>query len=283
MDAKKRNRNILTAVTAIIVLIIVFYIFRNMINAKETEQNPEISGQGITAMYVPVGENSYVFVDTENDTPFTVHFPDELYDIKGKKISEDDLKSGNIVKIYGDGIMLESYPGQYPGVTEIRVTKEGSPDDADQYQNIVDSIYQEPDPSEPPSLNLEFEIPMASVSAITNRGAYNWRYQDKSGNIQEAIADTAHVLMWKEIVELNLERGTDLKLRFSAEPESVSALRWKEEVRETAAEGSEVPEGEEISVQETDDQWYLPQAEPGYVYLIRAEWKDGIVEYGFLS
>ena len=42
-----------------------------------------------------------------------------IYNKKGKLISDDVLENGDKVKIYGDGIMLESFPGQYPGVTKI--------------------------------------------------------------------------------------------------------------------------------------------------------------------
>lgn len=287
MDTGKRNRTIISVIIVFIVLIIVFYAFRHGIQQKEAgqqqaEQQKE-SQQVCSAMYVSFGKDSYIFVDTENGNVFTVHFPEEIYNVDGEKISEDDLKKGSIVRIYGDGIMLESYPGQYPGVTRIEVTEEGTSADADKYQYIIDEVYQEPDPSAPPLLNLEYEIPMASVSAMTNTGAYNWGYQNTNGTAQEDIADTAHVLLWKEINDLNLEAGTDMKLRFSQEPDKVSALRWKEEERKAETDGSEFPEGEKISVQKTNDQWYLPEAEPGYVYLIQGEWENGRVEYGFLT
>ena len=48
---------------------------------------------------------------------------------------------------------MESYPGQYPGVTEIRVIKEGNPADADVYRDIVDGIYTKPDTTEPPYMS----------------------------------------------------------------------------------------------------------------------------------
>ena len=47
--------------------------------------------------------------------------PDTILDENGKQITWQELKRGNLLDIYGDGIMLESYPGQYPGVTRIKV------------------------------------------------------------------------------------------------------------------------------------------------------------------
>ena len=112
----------------------------------------------ITAMYVPYGEGFHIFVSEEIGA-FVVTADKETLEVKnagGQKISFDQLAKGNVVKIYGNGAMAESYPGQYPGVSRIEVVKEGSPSDADQYQGIIDEIYSEPDPSEPPTMQVEY-------------------------------------------------------------------------------------------------------------------------------
>ena len=82
------------------------------------------SAKPIEAMYIPAGEDGHLMVGEETGNVFTVTMPDNIQDKNGKKISEEDLNRGDIVAIYGDGIMLESYPGQYPGVTKIKVVKE---------------------------------------------------------------------------------------------------------------------------------------------------------------
>ena len=97
---------------------------------------PEEEGTAITAMYVPFGEGQYIFVG-ETAGVFTVTAEPgsyEVHDIEGNQIALDQLSKGNMVKIYGDNVMAESYPGQYPGVHRIEVVEEGSPSDADQYQ-----------------------------------------------------------------------------------------------------------------------------------------------------
>lgn len=53
--------------------------------------------------------------------------------------------AGNIVQVTGNGIMLESYPGQYPGITKVEVIETGSPADAEQYADIVDTVFAAPD------------------------------------------------------------------------------------------------------------------------------------------
>ena len=49
-------------------------------------------------------------------------------------------------------------------ITKMKVVEEGKPSDADAYQDIVDEIYQEPDPSEPPSLNVGYTTDLADVT-----------------------------------------------------------------------------------------------------------------------
>lgn len=83
------------------------------------------------------GEENPLVVDLDTGAVFVVTMPDKILDQNGKKITWKDLKKGNVLKIYGDGIMLESYPGQYPGVTKIKVVKEGDPSDTDAYQDVL--------------------------------------------------------------------------------------------------------------------------------------------------
>ena len=40
-----------------------------------------------------------------------------------------------------NGIMLESYPGQYPGVSKMVVTGEGTADEVKQYQDVIDMVF----------------------------------------------------------------------------------------------------------------------------------------------
>ena len=91
----------------------------------------------IEAMYIEKGDDFQIFVDTSTDVLFDAYIPE----------GTEELTTGDLVKIYGDGIMLESYPGQYPGVTRIVVTKQGTEEDAEKYESLVDEVYQEPDPS----------------------------------------------------------------------------------------------------------------------------------------
>lgn len=153
-----------SAIILLVVIVALLYV-KKKVDRKREET-------AITAMYVPYGEDSHIFVSDQGGVfvTFNRDATFKMYDINGKEIAFDQLARGNMVKIYGDGIMAESYPGQYPGVTKIRVIKEGSPSDADIYQDIVDKIYTEPNPAEPPSLNVEYTTDMMNTAAMITRG-----------------------------------------------------------------------------------------------------------------
>lgn len=262
------------AAILLVVLVALLYV------KKKAERKREETA--ITAMYVPYGEGSHIFVSDQGGV-FVVFNRDatfKVYGINGKEIAFDQLARGNMVKIYGDGIMAESYPGQYPGVTEIRVIKEGSPSDADSYQDIVDGIYTEPDPAEPPSLNVEYTTDMMSTAAMITRGGYTWNYTDADGKGRTTTADCSHVLQWDEdLNNLRLTEATDLTLNFSDMPEEVEVVRY-----DIALLGTQEPvQGERVEVVRKNGRYVIESAEGNYVYAVTGIWGNGQVEFGFMN
>lgn len=233
------------------------------------------------AMYIPYGEDSSVFIEEENGTVFTAAIPEALYDIDGKQITSDQLKKGNIIKITGNGVMAESYPGQYHGVSRMDVVQEGQPSDADQYQDIIDGIYQEPDPSLPPTASAEYTNELAIANVCLSEGGYTWSYVDENGETQSIVADSMHILDWKDLVDINLDSPTDLTLYFSEEPVEVSVERWDISLWLQDDTASDIPESEAVTVENKDGTWMIPKADTGYVYLITASWENGNREFGF--
>ena len=186
--------------------------------------------------------------------------------------------------ITGNGIMLESYPGQYPGIMEITVVSDGTEEDAQQYQELIDGIYTEPDPAEPPSMNVEYETELAVTALMLPRGNYEWNYVDENGEGQGTVACGNHILESEELNEAVLDGPTDLRLQPSVEMESVEVTRWPDSVWITARENknaAEAGEGEAVEAVQEDGVWTIKGAEPGYVYLITAHWTEGYVEFGF--
>lgn len=277
------------AIAAIVVAVLLIaagvFVWQKSKDEKELESKPGIAGNiENTAMYVPYGEDQYIMADQDNGTIFTVTMPEEIYDTDGKKIKPEDLEKGNILRIYGNGIMLESYPGQYPGVSKIEVVEKGKASDADQYQSIIDQIYHEPDPAETPFMNVEYKTDSAVVSAMTTSGAYKWIYTDKEGQTHSEQTDSPFILTWEVISDITLDGPTDVTLIFSKKPDSIEVERWSSDERRVAGEESNnPPEGEAVKAEETEEGWILSGVESGAIYRVTAHWEDSYVEYGFLS
>ena len=182
----------------------------------------------------------------------------------------------------GDGIMLNSYPGQYPGISRIMRISGGTEADAEKFDEELSQILPEKDPSEIPFLSLCYTQPNAQVTAMATQGGYTWSYVDEDGNGQNVVADSAFILEWTELKDLNTandEGKTDLELVFSEEPDSVTAERWPAEDRGQNF-GNGYPEGESVSVEHAES-WSIPEAEAGYIYEVDAVFENGTVSYGF--
>ena len=55
-------------------------------------------------------------------------------------MTEADMQDGDVYLIYGDDIMLESFPGQYPGITKLVRKEQGNQEKADQYRQQLSSV-----------------------------------------------------------------------------------------------------------------------------------------------
>ena len=98
----------------------------------------------IDAMYVEIGSHGdYMFVHVDTETPFTAEFPTgQVFRENGEKLSREQISTGDVFRIYGDGAMTMSLPAQYPGVTRMVRIKYGSPEDAEQYNEILNNLKQ---------------------------------------------------------------------------------------------------------------------------------------------
>jgi len=243
------------------------------------------------AMYVPYGDGNYVMID-ELGQVFTVRFPLDMTTAEGEDITPESLTAGCIVDIYGNGVMLESYPGQYPGVERIVLVDRGDPADIEQYLAVIDELHTEPAPVDsPPALHLEYAIEDAIVYSQIRPANYNWEQDMGNGEIAAVVACGAHVLQSKELQQVYIDKPTDVLLTFPTyAPHTVTCIRWPESERrpdggEVTAAGETVelalpvePAGAEGSF---DASLRKLTAEPGYVYLITAHWTEGSAEYGF--
>ncbi len=234
--------------------------------------------QPLQAMYLTSQNGDYLFVGTENGVLFTAPVPDELYDETGEKITADQLTVGSVLDIYGNNIMLESYPGQYPGVTKMTVVQKGTQEDIAPYQHLIDEIYTEPDPSQLPYMDVEYTTDQAIVTAALSQGNYTWSYTDENGQSQSSTGCGDHILAWDNLAEISLPKPTDLKI-IADGLQSVTVTRWPVSMQGT----EQYDTGETIETEERDGAFWIPQAESGYIYLIQGVWEQGEIEYGFCT
>ncbi len=107
------------------------------------EQEKKEEEEAITAIYIEAGETlkQPVFVDTKTETVFTAKVPEDgIYNKKGTLIEGDVLEVGDVVKVYGDGIMTLSLPGNYPGVTKMKRVRRASLEETEKYKKMIEEL-----------------------------------------------------------------------------------------------------------------------------------------------
>lgn len=249
------------------------------------EQNGEISdstAEPMRAVYLK-NDQGDLFVDLDTETPFTGTIPEEILDEDGQPVAEEAMETGDVFLVYGNGIMLESYPGQYPGITKLERQERANREYAEKYQELLDQFYQAPDTSEPPQLSVEYRQPDAVVNVNIARGSYQWSVEKDNGETEATVADSAHVLEWKdELIDLVLAEDTELTLIFDRQPQSVEVVCWPVSERREVGTSQGYPEGETVEVSETEEKVTLV-GRPGLVYRVKACWEQGEAEYGFYT
>lgn len=248
---------------------------------EKTQENEEKSQEPLRAVYLKndVGE---LFVALEQGTPFTGTFPDDIVDEEGKRIDRDDLQNGDVLDIYGSGIMTNSYPGQYAGITKLVRVEQASQQYVDKYQDLLEQIYPEPDTTQPPELSVTYSKPEGVVTASCMRGGYEWSYTDENGQSVSTNSDGSHVLTWEDLPWMQMTEETKMTMAFTYEPDQVAVVCWKKNQQAEAkrTSGDSITDGEHVRVDETED-GFVFTAKPDYVYQITGTWTEGTVEYGF--
>ena len=245
-----------------------------------------------TAMVVAYGDGDLLFFDQENDGPYAPGLENaEIIGLDGAPMRPQDLTSGNIVRVTGDGIMLESYPGQYPGITKVEVIEEGSPSDADRYDEVIAQIWQPRDPTEPAHATLEYATDLAAVALFPLTCGYEWSYE-KDGEVSTVSVDAATPVQYAvdDLPDARIESSLNATVSFDITPMDVSVVRWEEVAVEKAAQEAGSAQGvdeasvasESVDVQLADGRASFA-IEPGWRYEIDAQFKQGSVGYAFVA
>lgn len=236
------------------------------------------------AVYIK-NDSGSMFVDLVTESPFFGTIPkDGLFDENGEAISKEELKNGAVLLVEGNGVMAQSYPAQYHGITRLQVKEQENTGYAEKYQGYLEQFLVKEEPGKIPYLDITYSQTQAIVTAaIGTTGTYQWTYTDEEGEEITTSAGSAPVLQWEKLTEIKLTDTVETELLFSRKPEQVTITRWENEKKMEPQSQEAVTEGEAVAQEENQEGNPVFTAEPGFIYLVKAVFDKGEAEYGFYT
>lgn len=261
---------------------------------KAGRENTQTTGNQSAAQHciLLAGKNgTWLLADRDNGTVFTTSIPNDLKDNDGKKITSENLKAGDYVDVYGDGIMLESYPGQYPGVSKMVVTGEGTADEVKQYQDVIDMVFAEPDTSTAPTVGVVYSSSLGqTMSLMSGPGNSTWTAPSGDSETDSSEDNTvtacgSAVMQWENLEKMSMDAGkTDFTISCDLTPTKVTVRRWNSDKYPASADDDLDALAEEVNVEKSaDGEFVVRDVEPGYVYEVTVSWEYGDAQYGFMT
>lgn len=235
------------------------------------------------AVVVVYGEGEILFVDQDTESPY---YPTQLssaliVDADGNQIAPEDLASGNVVRVTGNGIMLESYPGQYPGISKVEVISEGTPADAEKYSQIVSQIWSPRDPAQVPYASASYETELGGVGLALLECGSIWSFE-RDGKTQTVTTDTTHPAQYEaeSLPDVLVAGPCEVTVSFDVPATDVRVTRYEEEEIARAAGALEGLTETDVEAEVTDGEARLT-VEPGGRYVVDATFEAGTVAYVF--
>ena len=282
--SKKAKLIVGIGVALLILIVLVAAGIRNHFMQDEPADKPKAdSGYTMQAVYLKKEDGNNIFVELENDMPFTGKIPqEELYDENGEKITEQDLNNGDVLNIYGNGIMAQSYPGQYNGISKIERTEQENQEYIEEYSHFLDEFFVEKEPSQRPELNVCYTDDLAAVTVMIPEAlGYTWTYEE-NGESNTITTDAPHILQTNPTEVTKLSEPMKMELMFDVKPESVQILSWEDSLLGQYQDSADqIPDGTPVEVQENEEGNPEFTAQPGCVYLVQGQWENGTADYGF--
>ncbi|OUO24453.1 hypothetical protein B5F86_15180 [Lachnoclostridium sp. An298] len=282
--SKKAKLIVGIGVALLILIVLVAAGIRNHFMQDEPADKPKAdSGYTMQAVYLKKEDGNNIFVELENDMPFTGKIPqEELYDENGEKITEQDLNNGDVLNIYGNGIMAQSYPGQYNGISKIERTEQENQEYIEEYSHFLDEFFVEKEPSQRPELNVCYTDDLAAVTVMIPEAlGYTWTYEE-NGEGNTITTDAPHILQTNPTEVTKLSEPMKMELMFDVKPESVQILSWEDSLLGQYQDSADqIPDGTPVEIQENEEGNPEFTAQPGCVYLVQGQWENGTADYGF--
>ncbi|MBM6777058.1 hypothetical protein H7U34_07200 [Collinsella tanakaei] len=236
-----------------------------------------------TALAVVLDNGSVLFIDRDTESPYYPGLDTaRIVDADGNETSADALTSGNVVRVTGNGIMLESYPGQYPGITDVEIVDEGAPENLEPYADMISELNVERDPAEPAQATVEYRTEQALVSLMPQTNGYTWSYEENGEGVT-VTADVADPVQAKadDLIDAQVDGPTDATVSFDVPASDLRVTRWSEADIAGATDPNSINlPGEDVQVTASDGA-YVFTIEPGYRYFFEATFDAGTVGYLF--
>lgn len=236
------------------------------------------------AMVAYVNGDDMLFVDVDTQTPYIPTFSaGAVFDAEGNPVGADQLAAGNVVEVTGNGIMLESYPGQYPGITRVEVVEVGTPADAEQYADLVAEVFSASAAEGVPSAVVEYRTELGQVSLNVDPFAYELAVDGGQPKAADGVYADAEGRLSDDMLDAVIDGATQATATFSSKPASAKVLRTalvKSDDAGTridpAASLQEVP----CTLEEGAVAFSM---EPNFVYVVEASFDSGSASYAFMT
>lgn len=243
-----------------------------------------------TALVIHVNDG-LLFVSQDTGTPYTPGFDSaEVVDADGNAIDADALADGNVVEVTGNGIMLQSYPAQYPGITQVRIVDEGTPEDIEAYRELIDQLTVTRDPAEPAQASISYRTELAVVTLGLLIHGYTWTHEENGQGVGVSV-DVAHPcqIAGEGLPDAKLDGPTTATVIFDLPATELGVTRWSEmDIAAAMGDGAlsnvdpDAVANEDVPVKETEGDFTFT-IEPGWRYRLDATFDTGQVGYLFTT
>lgn len=234
------------------------------------------------AMVVMAGDQP-LFVNTATEAPYYPTIPDgALTDADGNAIAPSQLEVGNIVEVTGNGIMLESYPGQYPGITAVRVLEKGLPTDAAKYNDLVEQLSAQSDSSAVPFASIGYRTDLADTSLLLEPAAYTWQSEGAQAETKELDILSASGQPSESLNDARISDTVDAAVLFDMVPTGVAVTRMPLVATSNGHAVDSSVQEEAVQVSLNGPEAHFSMA-PDSLYVVTATYDAGQVVYAFVA
>ncbi len=256
-------------------------------SADRSVETPTDDSNVSDALVIAKQGDQALFVDLQTQTPYVPTLPlGQIYNTEGEHIDAANLAVGNVVQVSGNGIMLESYPGQYPGIARVQVVEQGNPADADAYADVIAMWAGNGDEASLPYASVEYTDDLGQITLSLEAYEYEWRTADgqqleKDGSLDADAADGTEVIA-DTVIDAAITTTTSATLSFSHTPTSITIEREPVSFNGQGkiVEGADT-DSSNVAFTQTENNQFTLEIEPGYLYEIDAQFDSGEAEFAF--